>query len=133
MGSLWGWSSSRLKPRGWTLPSLRTCGISGMASEWDVQSLSDLCSYIGRGSAPAYIEQGGVLVLNQKCVRGGFVDLSLARRTDPSRKPIDPERILRPFDVLVNSTGAGTLGRVAQTGGLLEPVTVDSHITIVRP
>lgn len=33
----------------------------------------------------------------------------------------------------MNSTGAGTLGRVAQVGELPEPATVDSHVTIVRP
>jgi len=41
--------------------------------------------------------------------------------------------MLRPFDVLVNSTGVGTLGRVAQVRKIEEPATVDSHLTIVRP
>lgn len=36
-------------------------------------------------------------------------------------------------DILVNSTGQGTLGRTAQWFGLLKNVTVDSHVTIVRP
>jgi type I restriction enzyme S subunit len=37
-------------------------------------------------------------------------------------------------DVLVNSTGTGTLGRVAQVRDEPhEPTTVDSHVTIVRP
>src|SRR6185437_8740983 len=38
---------------------------------------------------------------------------------------------LRPDDVLVNSTGIGTLGRVARWTGK-ESCTVDSHVTIVR-
>ncbi len=45
-----------------------------------------------------------------------------------------PERLVRSGDVLVNSTGTGTLGRVAQLRkNPTEPTTVDSHVTIVRP
>jgi type I restriction enzyme S subunit len=40
---------------------------------------------------------------------------------------------LSVYDVLVNSTGVGTLGRVAQVKRLMEKATVDSHVTIVRP
>jgi type I restriction enzyme S subunit len=35
-------------------------------------------------------------------------------------------------DILVNSTGVGTLGRVAQVLGVDEPTIVDSHVTVVR-
>jgi type I restriction enzyme S subunit len=41
--------------------------------------------------------------------------------------------MLKPLDILVNSTGVGTLGRVAQINSLPEPATVDSHVTIIRP
>ncbi|HBB41601.1 MAG TPA: restriction endonuclease subunit S, partial [Proteobacteria bacterium] len=41
--------------------------------------------------------------------------------------------MLQLLDILVNSTGVGTLGRVAQLVALPEPATVDSHVTIVRP
>ena len=36
-------------------------------------------------------------------------------------------------DVLINSTGAGTLGRVTQVHEDLPDTTVDTHVTIVRP
>jgi type I restriction enzyme S subunit len=36
-------------------------------------------------------------------------------------------------DVLINSTGVGTLGRVVQVYEDIESCTVDSHVTIVRP
>jgi type I restriction enzyme S subunit len=35
--------------------------------------------------------------------------------------------------VLINSTGVGTLGRVAQVLQDIKDCTVDSHVTIVRP
>ena len=41
-------------------------------------------------------------------------------------------RELQPLDVLVNSTGVGTLGRVAQVLSLSEKTVVDSHVTVVR-
>lgn len=41
--------------------------------------------------------------------------------------------MLRKWDIVINSTGVGTLGRVAQVTSVPEPMTVDSHVTIVRP
>src|SRR5262245_54247325 len=104
-----------------------------MAGEWRDQALSSLCTYINRGSAPAYVESGGILVLNQKCVRDQRVSFAEARRTDNLQKPVGRGRMLQPLDIVVNSTGVGTLGRVAQIRSLPEPATVDSHVTVVRP
>ncbi|WP_143032366.1 hypothetical protein [Nitrosomonas halophila] len=45
----------------------------------------------------------------------------------------EDDRLLKPFDVVVNSTGVGTLGRVAFVKRLLEEkTTVDSHVSIIR-
>ena len=60
------------------------------------------------------------------------MSFSEARRTDPTKRQIPEDRLLQPLDVLVNSTGVGTLGRVGQIKELPEPATVDSHVTIVR-
>ena len=48
-------------------------------------------------------------------------------------KEVSPNKLLKYGDVLVNSTGTGTLGRVAQFLNEIEGCTVDSHITIARP
>src|SRR5882672_7849913 len=103
-----------------------------MATNWPRKPLSELCSYLNRGAPPVYVDTGGVRVLNQKCIRDRRASFIEARRTDPSVKPVARDRLLQPFDILVNSTGVGTLGRVAQVLDLSEPTTVDSHITIVR-
>jgi type I restriction enzyme S subunit len=89
-------------------------------------------SFIGRGITPKYIEKGGIIVINQRCIRNSRVNLQQARRHDKSKKAVNSDKIVRKFDVLINSTGVGTLGRVAQFLGDDE-VTVDSHVTIVRP
>jgi type I restriction enzyme, S subunit len=95
--------------------------------------LSELCQLINRGNSPVYVEEGGLLVVNQRCIRDQHLSLAEARRTDTAKKAVSPDRILRPYDILVNSTGVGTLGRVAQVVDMAVQATVDSHVTIVRP
>ncbi|MEV6984205.1 restriction endonuclease subunit S [Sphaerisporangium sp. NPDC051017] len=103
-----------------------------MSDQWVETTLGDACRSIKRGKAPKYVDEG-CLVFNQKCVRDeNRIDFSFARRTDLSRALPEYAR-LRVGDVLINSTGRGTLGRAAELRELPEPVTADSHVTIVRP
>jgi type I restriction enzyme S subunit len=74
-----------------------------------------------------------VTVLNQKCIRDGRINLEFSRQTDANLKPVNEWAYLNATDTIVNSTGVGTLGRVAFVKNLIEPTTVDSHVTIVRP
>ena len=96
---------------------------------WETAKLGAEASYLSRGISPKYVDVGGVLVINQKCVRDFKVDLSKARRHDDGQRGING-RELRIGDLLVNSTGVGTLGRVAQALTLDEPTIVDSHVTL---
>ena len=57
----------------------------------------------------------------------------MARRHDFNAKKTTSERYLIVGDVVVNSTGEGTLGRVGIVKYLLEPTVVDTHVTILRP
>lgn len=98
---------------------------------WSWSTLAECTSYLNRGISPKYVEEGGIPVINQKCIRDFSVDFSKARRHDPALRKIDG-RELKQGDVLVNSTGVGTLGRVAQLLILDEPTIVDSHVTVVR-
>lgn len=105
-----------------------------MREGWESNTLGEVSKLITRGISPKYLESGGLCVLNQKCIRGHKVNYELARRHDSEAKPVKQERLIELGDVLINSTGTGTLGRVAQVRELVEePVTVDSHVTIVRP
>jgi len=56
--------------------------------------------------------------------------MDFARRQS---KEVPTNKHVRFGDVLVNSTGQGTLGRVAQFCDIIEDCTVDSHVTIARP
>lgn len=105
-----------------------------MRAGWESSSLGGVCELIARGVAPKYVEDGGILVLNQKCVRDHRINADLARRHDDSQRAVRTDRVLKLGDVLVNSTGTGTLGRVAQVRAEpVESTTVDTHVTIVRP
>jgi type I restriction enzyme, S subunit len=105
-----------------------------MKQGWEVKKLGEVCDFINRGISPKYIETNGVCVLNQKCIRDHIISFEQSRRHDSINKFVSPERFIQLGDVLVNSTGTGTLGRVAQVRETpLEHTTVDSHVTIVRP
>ena len=93
-------------------------------------TLDDLTSLVSRGIAPKYDDDSAQIVLNQKCIRDHYIDISLGRRHKP--KTIN-EKWLQYGDLLINSTGEGTLGRAAQVWFIPENMTVDSHVTVVRP
>jgi type I restriction enzyme, S subunit len=105
-----------------------------MKKGWQTKKLGEVCSFLNRGISPRYLDDGGICVLNQKCVRDHRVSYEPSRRHDVRAKKVGSERLIQVGDVLVNSTGTGTLGRVAQLREAPpEPTTVDSHVTIVRP
>lgn len=105
--------------------------VTGLPEGWEKVKLHQITDYIGRGISPKYVDIDGFTVINQKCIRDQRVDLALSRLTDVSKK-IQADKILKSFDILVNSTGTGTLGRVAQILTIKDTITVDTHVTIVR-
>lgn len=104
-----------------------------MNSKWKTKNLGEICELINRGISPKYTSSDGVCVLNQKCVRDHKINFDLSRIHDFKTKNVSREKFIQVGDVLVNSTGTGTLGRVAQVKELPFEATVDSHITIARP
>jgi type I restriction enzyme S subunit len=93
------------------------------------KKIREICSFIGRGITPVYSESG-VLILNQKCIRSNRVSFDKAQYTSDS-KAYSKEKYVKRNDILINSTGTGTLGRVALYDKK-ECALCDSHITIVR-
>ena len=101
-----------------------------LPEDWHITTIDEISSLISRGIAPKYDDNSEQIVLNQKCIRDHTIDISLARRHLP--KKIN-EKWIKKGDLLINSTGTGTLGRVAQVWFDANNMTVDSHVTIVRP
>lgn len=101
-----------------------------LPESWHITTIDALSSLVTRGIAPKYDDSSNQIVLNQKCIRDHTIDVSLARRH--LQKRIN-EKWISKGDLLINSTGTGTLGRVAQVWFDTNNMTVDSHVTIVRP
>lgn len=94
--------------------------------------LKYVADFVQRGDAPTYVDADGITVINQACVWPSGIDLSKKKFHDPD----DVSRItawLKPNDVLINSTGTGTLGRVAHVqDDPASPMFADGHVTIIR-
>ena len=98
-------------------------------SRWSLGIVADCAQLISRGIAPTYDDGATGIVVNQKCIRDQRLSLEQARRQS---KIVPDEKLLRYGDLVINSTGVGTLGRVAQVLVSHADTTVDSHVTIVR-
>ncbi|MCC8986787.1 MAG: restriction endonuclease subunit S [Candidatus Contendobacter sp.] len=100
---------------------------------WKWTRMESIACYIQRGKGPMYAASGQALVVSQKCIQWSGFDLTPARRiSDESLRQYGEERFLIKGDILWNSTGTGTAGRVAIYPGSQEPAVADSHVTIIR-
>lgn len=104
-----------------------------MPNNWKTYKLSEVIEYIGRGISPKYTDNLNIKVINQRCIRDNKIIYETCRYHELEKKSISDVKYLKKHDVLVNSTGVGTLGRVAQFKSDFKDITVDSHVSIVRP
>lgn len=95
--------------------------------------VDDIIEYFGKGVTPKYVDESSIIVLNQKCIRNNKIDFSLAQYID-DRKDYIEIKFLKVGDILVNSTGQGTAGRVAFLDFIPvgKRIIVDSHILVLR-
>lgn len=93
--------------------------------------IGDIAAYAKRGITPKYVETDGFAVVNQRCVKDGIINTDFIKYTSKDKKYSD-EKKLRVGDILINSTGTGTLGRVAFVYDTSTISYVDSHVTILR-
>jgi len=102
---------------------------------WEWVRLQDVTTYIQRGKGPKYADSGSVRVVSQKCVQWSGFDTAPARFvTDESLGKYTAERFLKSHDLLWNSTGTGTVGRIVEISNIEEKSLVaDSHVTVIRP
>jgi len=106
-----------------------------MTSEWRTEPLQGVVSYIAKGIPPVYVDTEGentVRVLNQKCNREFTINYIESRLHDLSKRSVPQEKYLRNNDILINSTGTGTAGRIAQIHTVQNPTIIDGHMIILR-
>ena len=97
------------------------------------RKVDSILTYYGKGVTPKYVAESSIIVLNQKCVRHNKIDYSFAQHIDDQKK-YNEEKFLKVGDILINSTGQGTAGRVAFVEKLPanKKVITDSHILVIR-
>lgn len=101
------------------------------ATDWPVRPLGELVTLIRRGTAPVYVDDSDVKAVGQRCVTDSDFDASWARPHSARAMA----RTLKPElgDVLINSTGAGTIGRSVVFREDGARYMVDGHVTVARP
>lgn len=100
---------------------------------WQWTRLGTITSYIQRGKSPKYAASDGALVVSQRCVQWRGLDLTVAKQiTRASLEDYEDIRFLRSGDLLWNSTGTGTIGRIIRLVDPPEKLVCDSHVTVVR-
>lgn len=110
-----------------------------MPSSWKWCKLGEVCIFLSRGKSPKYLDEDRQYpVFAQKCnLKECGISLAQARFLDPMTiNKWDEVYKLRTGDILVNSTGTGTVGRTRLFNesclGDYPFVVPDSHVSVVR-
>ena len=106
---------------------------------WEWVRLQNCCTKeIRRGKSPKYTEQSNTLVFAQKCnTKYAGIDTGLALYLDESTlSKYSYDEYMHDGDIVVNSTGTGTLGRIGfyrnYDNDVMLPIVPDSHVTVIR-
>lgn len=105
---------------------------------WCWCRLGEICNEIKRGKSPKYADKSNFLAFAQKCnVKTGGIDLGLALYLDENSitRYSETDNLVQG-DIVINSTGGGTMGRVGlyetKVPAGIKGVYPDSHVTVIR-
>jgi len=98
---------------------------------WDKIFIEEIASLVSRGKTPKYVEKSKIGVINQACIYWEKIKFENIKYHEDKKDIL----ILQDQDILINSTGTGTLGRVNIFIKNKEKdiiYTIDTHITLLR-
>ena len=103
--------------------------IGEIPEHWEVKPLKRLTSFISRGITPTYVDVSSVKVINQACIYWEKLNIENIKY---QKEDLDISKgRLYKGDLVINSTGTGTLGRAA-IFNLEGSCIADTHVTIIR-
>lgn len=86
-----------------------------------------------RGKSPKYDKTGRFIILNQKCNRWNKIEIQHAKKVDSAwYESVDANLFTRKGDIIINSTGEGTIGRASFVTEDFKNLLIDSHMLLLR-
>ncbi len=98
---------------------------------WEVKNVRQVAGLVSRGPSLTYLDSGGIQVVNQRCIRNDEIEMQAVQYAAPLSEK-KSHLYLRHHDILINSMGVGTLGRVSRNLSIDEPTIIHNCITVVR-
>jgi type I restriction enzyme, S subunit len=131
--------SAQLKYEEWFLrfringKKLNIDQTSGLPLDWKKIKVKDYVSIISKGPSLNYNlgTSKGVEVINQSCIRNSEIEIEkvlTAKELDDNKK----SAYLKINDILINSMGQGTLGRVSKNVSVDTKMIIHNCITFLR-
>lgn len=112
--------------------TLTTAVLDELVAGWDTRSALGDVAGVSRGVVPT-LEAGGEGIIGQAAVRWSGVDHRQLKGTNPLwAATVPPQRRTFPGDVLLNSTGEGTIGRACVVTDDSAGMLTDSKVLTVR-
>ena len=93
--------------------------------------LYNISNYLSRGKSPNYVENSKIKVINQACIYWDEFKYSNAKYQDELKINKSLDKMIKNGDVLITSTGTGTLGRCNVFQGEENKYIADGHASIL--
>ena len=96
---------------------------------WELFEIKEISNILTRGKTPKYTLSSNVFVINQACIYWDKI------KYENIKFHVEDENLLflKNKDILINSTGTGTLGRMNIIQNIInEKFTIDSHVMLIR-
>ena len=96
------------------------------------EKVKNISVYFSRGKTPNYVEKSNIKVISQACIYWDEFKYEKAKYQDENKALKSLEKMIENGDVLITSTGTGTLGRCNVYYGEDHKYMADSHVSILR-
>lgn len=100
---------------------------------WQWVRLGEIAQ-IYRGLGPKYELNSNYKFINQKCIKWGSIENQFCKTVSKeSFERFSNDKLIKIYDLLINSTGEGTIGRCSTASQNIVGLGYDSHVLLIRP